>query len=220
MYAIIHNQKVILGIVPWNSKYFTDVLQIRHKIAAELPKNEPKVDAFPFVINEHTSIVLAEENRPRDINPMTEQYVGPQWIFTQDKVTAVYEIKSLSLDDVKRNYIDKAAQRRYDKENAGTITTINGKQHNIETTREGRSKYVEKMSMVNDNTTIVWKFGEMWEQLSKSDLNSIVDAIENHVQGAFDEEYQLVKKIKLAQSVKDLEDIKELNEPPLNEMDE
>jgi len=216
MYVIIHKDKVIAGIFPWNSKYFTDVLKIRHKITSELPKNEPNLDKFPYIIDENTVIKRAEEDRQSQINPMIEYYYGPTWEFVDDKVIAHYEVQPLSFDDAKNNYKEKATNLRYAKEISGTKITLDGVEYTIETARDARVKYVEKYTMMSEEP-INWKFAEGWKIVSKQDMFNIISAIEVHVQDSFDWEFNMTVQIDSTETIESLLAIEELNVPENNE---
>ena len=37
MYVVKYKERVILGLIPWNWKYITDVLIIRHRVTIDIP---------------------------------------------------------------------------------------------------------------------------------------------------------------------------------------
>jgi hypothetical protein len=144
MYVIIHKNRVILGILPWNSQYFTDVLRSRYRITTELPRNEPALDAFPWEIDAETKIFPAEEIRPNIDNPLVEYYYGPTWEFLETKVIGSYDVLPQSIENARDNYKVKASLQRYEQEVSGTIITIDGVEYKIETDRLSRTKFIEK----------------------------------------------------------------------------
>lgn len=210
MYVIIHKNRVIAGILPWNNRYFMDVLKVRHRIDAQLPKNEPAPDQFPYTVDQDTVIVPAKEVRDGNINPMVEYYQGPTWQIEETSVTGTYEILPLPLESAKDNYKARAASMRYDREVAGTIVTINGIEYQIPTDRGERARYIEKQSSMGTDTA-VWKFAEGWTTLTAADFNNIVNAIDAHVQAQFDWEYQQVQAIEACGSLEQLLALEELN---------
>jgi len=210
MYVIIHKNMVVLGIVSWNANYFINVLKLRYNVITDLPKNEPDLSSFPYIIDDDTVIKRAEEDRPGQINPMIEYYYGPSWEFVEDKVIAHYEVKPLSLDDAKSNYREKASKLRYEDEISGTKIVIGDIEYAIETTRESRTKYIEKYTMMDDQP-INWKFVEGWQVLTKQDMFNIIRAIDSHVQSAFNNELSLVNTVNQSQTVEELLSIEELN---------
>ena len=212
MYVVVYKGRVVLGIIPWNNKYIMDVMRSRHNETIEIPYLEPDTSQFPYQVNADCVIYPAEEDRSSNINPMIEYYYGPTWEFLTAKVIAHYEILPLTLDNAKYNYKAKAADLRYKQEITNTTVIINGIEHEIETDRLSRTKFVEKLS-ISSNESITWKFKNSWQIITKTDIQTIVDKIDEHVQGVFDEEYALVLLIDQAQSANDLLDIEALNIP-------
>lgn len=212
MYVIIHKNRVVLGILPWNSQYFTDVLRSRYRITTELPRNEPASDAFPWEIDAETKIFPAEEIRPNIDNPLVEYYYGPTWEFLETKVIASYDVLPQSIEDARGNYKVKASLQRYEQEISGTTITINGVEYKIETDRLSRTKFIEKYISMGD--TVNWKFNEGWVVLTKEQIYSIVFAIDTYVQAAFDEELRLNAVIDTCETAEQLEAVEELNKKP------
>ena len=215
MYVVKYKERIVLGIIPWNHQYIQDVMRNRYRITIELPYLEPESTEFPYVVNDDIMIYPASEDRDPVINPMIQQYYGPTWEFLEKNVIAHYEIQPLDLHAAQSNYRARAAAYRYDKEVAGTKITINEVEYNIETDRSNRSKYLEKYIMLAENQTVNWKFGNQWVILSKQDIQNIVQAIDSHIQAAFDWELGMINSIESAASLADLLAIEELN-PVMN----
>lgn len=216
MYVIIHKNRVILGILPWNSQYYTDVLRSRYRITTELPRNEPAPDVFPWEIDADTKIVSAQEVRPNIENPLVKYYYGPTWDFLETKVIANYEVIPHAIEDARANYKAKAGTQRYEQEVSGTSITIDDVEYKIETDRSSRTKYIEKYVSMGD--TVNWKFNEGWVVLTKTQMQSIVAAIDTHVQSAYDEELRLNAVIAACETAEQLEAVEELNKKPNDEI--
>ena len=213
MYIIKYKNIVVLGIIPWNNQYIMDVFRSRYNVLIEIPFIEPQASEFPYVVNEDITIYPAEEDRPGSINPMIEFYQGPTWEFLENKVIAHYQVLPLDLNSVKQNYKGKAANLRYVEEIKGTIVNINGVDIFIETNRNDRTKYIEKLAIMPDESTINWKFQEAWISLTKENMQAIVAVIETHVQNAFNTEFNLNLLIDAAETVEELLAIEPLNVP-------
>jgi hypothetical protein len=214
MYVIVHKNRVIAGILPWNAQYFTDVLRTRHRILTELPRNEPEASAFPWEIDAETKIFPAEEIRPNINNPLVEYYYGPTWEFLETKVIGNYDVLPHSIEDARGNYKVKASLQRYEQEVSGTKITIDDVEYKIETDRLAKTKFIEKYISMGD--TVNWKFNEGWKVLTKEQIYSIVVAIDVHVQSAFDEELRLNTVIDTCETAEQLESVEELNKKPEN----
>ena len=216
MYVVKYKQMVVMGIIPWNSQYIIDVFRVRYRKTVEVPYDEPSIESFPLKLSDDITIYPAEENREREINPLFEAYHGPTWEFLKEKVIAHYTVVQHNLDTVKENYRKIAANLRYAKEISGTSIKIDEVDYFIKTFRDEKYKYVEKLSALEDNQTINWKFGDNnWKTLTKSQILSILRAIDAHVQSSFDYELNLNNQINSAQSIEELMSIEELNKPQL-----
>lgn len=217
MYVVKYKGNVVLGIIPWNNQYIMDVMRSRYRQTIEIPYVEPQPEEFPLQVTDDIIIYPAEEDRASEINPLIEYYYGPTWELVDDKkIIAHYEVRPLELNDAKNNYRGKAAQIRYDKEIKGTVVLINGVEYSVETDRSSKSKYTEKLVAMSDNEVVNWKFNQGWGQLTKSQMQTVVAAINAYVQSAFDEEYQLNIVIDQATSAEDLLAIEALNKQENN----
>lgn len=212
-YVVKYKDRVVLGIIPWNNKYIMDVMRSRYSELIEIPSIEPAESEFPLVVNQDITIYPAEEDRPGSINPLIEFYQGPTWELVGNKVIAHYEVLPLDLNSMKQNYKAKAAFLRYKKEIVGTKINLDGIEYTIETNRESRSKYIERLTSMGDSS-INFKFQEGWVSLTKENMQSVVAAIESHVQTCFSEEYALNVTIDAAQTAEDLLAIEALNKQP------
>jgi hypothetical protein len=217
-YIVKYKDRVVLGIIPWNNQYIMDVLRTRYRVNIEIPFIEPAESSFPLVVNDDVIIYPAEEDRQSSINPLIEFYYGPTWEFLDNKVIAHYEVRPLDLDSVKSNYKAKAAMLRYKKEVEGTLIILNETEFKLETNRDSRIKFSEKLVSMSNNVN--WKFEEGWVSLTKENMQSIIDTIETHVQAAFDEEYNLHVLIEQAQNVDELLAIESLNKPEFEQFEE
>lgn len=211
MYIVKYKEGIVLGIIPWNDQYIKDVIRNRYRITIELPYLEPQIEEFPYIVNDDITIYPASENRDYNINPMIQYYFGPTWEFLENRVIAHYQIEPLKLDDAKNNYRARAENFRYQKEISGTKITINENTYHIETNRTSRSKYVEKFILLNDDQAVNWKFTEGWAILTKQNIRNIIQAIDEHIQKAFDWELNMNNIINSATSLNDLVNIEDLN---------
>lgn len=211
MYAIKYKDKIVIGIVQWDSHFFIDFLKQQYDIKVGIPSLPPDISQFPYQVNDDLFIYPAEERRLESVtNPLIHYYYGPTWEILQDKVVAHYELRNFNLEQVKNNYKVKAAYYRYEKEVSGINVNLNGVEYTIPTDRESRIRYFEKFSSMGENS-INWKFDSGWAVLTKENMQSIVAAVDSHVQSAFDYEYNLNVEINQKTTVEELTQIEELN---------
>ena len=204
MYAIVHKNRVIVGPMEWKQKYFTDVLKIRHRIEANIPGAAPEI--LPYIIDTDTKICNVIENKP-DIDFMTEYHYGPLWDLSSDIVIANYDVKDIEIHDARNNYRIIAANERYKKEVSGLKVIIQNTEVSIDTSREGRTIFIQKLLTMQDSDIINWKFPETWLSISKTELQSIVKAASDYIQTAFDWEKTINILINNAQTKQQLKEI-------------
>ena len=187
--------------MPWSQKYFIDVLKIRHKIIANIPGKEP--NEMPFVINEHTKIHCAMDNKP-DADPMTHCVHGPFWDLSGDVAIANYEIRDLPIEIARNNFRTVLATERYKREVVGTKATVQGLEVSLDTSREGRNIFVQKLLLMSDSEIVNWKFPEGWLAINKQELGHIVQTGARHIQDSFDWERDMNNQIDACISLEEL----------------
>lgn len=201
LYAIKHKNKIVLGPLEWNKKYFEKVLKIRHSIDTELPFRSPLT--VPLVIDENTSIHEAIVNQP-DFDRMTQAYHGPFWDVSNSVIIANYEVHDLTIDSTRDNFRALAAAERYKKEISNIKVEVQGIEVTVDTSRDGRNIFFQKVMTMSDDSTVNWKFPEGWLTLTKAELELVVQAGADHIQEAFDWENSINNQINTAVTVEEL----------------
>lgn len=200
MYAVIYDDKVLVGPMNWNRGMFQGALE-RKGVQYFLPRTAP--DNLPLNIDSHAKIMKVEEVRP-EMNPLVEYYYGPLWNITDEVAIANYEVHDSPIDSMRYNLKQVAAQERYKKEILGTTLNIQGKTISIDTNRVTRDIFAQKYLLMADSDTVNWKFSEAWLVLSKQDMNSVVQAINQYVQSCFDWELNISDQIDTADTKEEL----------------
>ncbi len=209
MYAVVYKNRVIVGPMEWNRGIFQGSLA-KEGVQVQLPRVPP--DTWPFTVNGDAFIVPVQENRP-DMNVMVEYYYGPLWDIQPDLVIANYEVQDQDMASARLNFKAQAADERYRKEVAGVTHVVQGITVTLDTSRDGRNIFVQKLAFMNDGDTVNWKFPESWLLLTKSDLASVVQAGAGHIQSCFDWEKSISDQIDAAQTKQQLLAIEILPQP-------
>jgi hypothetical protein len=210
LYAIKHKNRVVLGPLEWDKKYFEKVLKIRHSIDIELPFRQPLT--LPFIIDENTSIHEAIVSRP-DLDPMMQAYYGPLWDVSGDVIVANYEVHDHTIEDARNNFRTLAAAERYSKEISSVKVEIQGIEVTADTSRAGRNIFLQKFMLMGDAEVVNWKFPEGWLTLTKAELGMIVQAGAAHIQAAFDWEKSINDQIDAAETAEELYAIEIVEKP-------
>lgn len=203
MYAIVHNNFVILTQPNWNTRMFTSILEEECNIQRRILLADE--NTLPLIINENTKIVRVINNTP-EFNPKIEWLDGPNYTITDENVVANYVVKSLAIDIAKGNLIDKLPALRYEKEKKNINITLQNTNLNISTDRETRALFTNKLLAIGDET-INFKFKEGWFNLTKADLEYIIQQIDFAVQEAFDWELSKTNEINACKTLEEINNI-------------
>lgn len=150
-------------------------------------------------------ILQYRENLPPH-NIKIEWLFGPIYDIQENLVIGNYEIKPLNLDIAKSYLLDKLPAARYEKETKQIDVFLQGLKLAINTDRDTRAIYANKLLGMGENT-INWKFSEGWLSVNKADLEYIIQQIDFAVQEAFDWELSKMNEIKVCKTLEDIDKI-------------
>lgn len=194
-YVLVHNGQVILGPFFWSKMKFQDAIQEDFELTVQLP--DKMTPDQPYTVDAGQNIKIYSVRNGVDIphNPRIEIHHGPFWEFFDTHAEYHYRPHRMELPVAKSQALRELAAERYNKEVAGTKITLQNLEISIDTSREGRTNYIHKYSAMDTGDVISWKFPEGWLTLAKDEIGQIVDAINTHVQQAFDWEKGLADQI-------------------------
>lgn len=209
MYAITYHHsydQLILGPIDWRPGYMAAIIQ--QDLDLDTP---PKIlqsdrDRVPYDILPNVRVRRVNELKP-EINHRIQDYNGPFWNYAGDIANAMYYPVDKPIHVVKNDLKNISASARYEKETSGITVNIDNTDIFISTGRDERKIYFEKLIAIGDGQ-IVWKFGNNFLDIDKSDLQKIVAAIDTHVQNSFNWEINKNKEIDACTSLAELDAIK------------
>lgn len=200
-YLLVENkQTVLLGPIFWRHRFIQtelDDLDIDYTV----PPVEPNTC---LKITDNIEVYPIAEITADSCDTRFEQLAGPFWNFDNNLATGHYTTAPKSLDTIKSEFKQVAANERYRKEIAGVRVTVQDTVVTVDTSRDGRNIFVQKYTSMSDTDTVQWKFPETWLTLSKSELGTVVAAGAAHVQSQFDWERAIVAQIGSAGNVDEL----------------
>lgn len=205
MYVLVSNGRVLNGPRAWSFRSFQNTLQEELNITYNLPV--AKTDNAVIHINDTVKIYPAVLDDSAPYNSKTQYLDGPYWDFSNDIATGTFTAKYHDLEHLKLHLKSIVAANRYAKEISGTTCTIQNSLVNVSTSRDTRGNYVQRYLIMGDNDTIDWKFDTFWMSLTKSDMATIVQCIESHIQQQFDWEANKSIEIDLATTHQELDTI-------------
>jgi len=218
MFALIHKNQVISGPRDWDRAFFTFLLNDKN-VRLNVPIPREAVDNEPYYIDDDTKIVPAEIVQD-GLNSLVEYYQGPTWELLENKVLAHYATIDTPVEFAKGNFKNLIATKRYEKEIKGTKTTIQETEVSLDTSRDGRNIFIQKYSLMQEDTTVNWKFPEGWLTITKAELGQCVDTGVTYIQSCFDWEKSYDDRINAATTKVELlqieQDIKNEDSNDLN----
>lgn len=196
MYALIHNSQLLLGPIKFNYRLINADLEdneIEERIG---PRDYENV---PLEINSNTFLLEVVLNQPEyDERSQVLRYTD--WEIIDDngiqKAQFNYEVVDKSLDQIKGEYKQQLSPIRREKENQYLTLNIQNTDLSILTSREQRTQFINKLTALPETETVLYKFSDStWINVSKTDLEYIVQQIDLKVQEAFDWEYAKLQEI-------------------------
>lgn len=191
MYVITdHNTQnfVILGPIEWKPRYISDILSDeldQDIVVTQTDETRVPYDVVPGVTIRKCISVYEE------LNPKIHRHEGPFWVYddanTEYQAVATWENRDKDINQVKSDLKNDVSNIRWTKEAKGVTLTIQGIEVWCDTARINRDIFLQKYTIMPDNTTINWKFpNNIWLELTKAELGTIVTEGSLYIQSCFD----------------------------------
>lgn len=208
LYALLHNNEIKVGPRDYHRIPFLEYM-IEEKLVFSIdsvPVNYNGSD--PIVLGDNLSIVAVTGEKPA-YNYSTEQLEGPFYTITPTLITENYTIADRPIDIAKNILKSDLSANRYNEETKPIKVIIQEIEITVNTDRTlDRYVWDRIYSRMNEGDTRQFKFSnDLWINLTKSDVNLIANAVDNHIQSVFDWESGLVQQIDAATTKAELEAI-------------
>ena len=201
-YLLVENrQTILLGPIVWKPRFIQselDDLEVTYMV--------PPVEQGYIKVNDNLEIIPIVEAPDPGHDPLYEELAGPYYTYTDNTATMTYNKVDRKLDDVKGNYKQLAAAARYARETSGTSATVGDNTIALATDVASRANYLNLLNTVGEGT-INYKTNGVFITLNATDLQALVDAVNAHVQDAFNWEKGILDQIDAATSIEELKAI-------------
>jgi len=189
-YAIVHNNQIRVGPRDYHTGFFKDYLE-QNNVNYNFPFDAP---IESLIINDEISLVPVQDTQIPDYHPVTEQLAGPFYEVNTTLITGTYNVVDVPIDAARNKMKEILAALRYFKENKVIDVTVQNTLVKIDTSRGStRDFWTQTYLLMGDNDTKLVKFiNGVWLTLTKSDVNTILTAINTTVQDAFAWENQQI----------------------------
>jgi len=190
MYALVNGEELLLGPISFNTRMINselEDLELDYRVKSSDDAN------VPISISEEVKIIFARNDIPEH-DPRFQSVSQTSHTITDTEVVFSYTVSDKSLEQIKKEYKAGVAPERWNKENTTVTVTLYGKEITVSTSRENRLALVSKV--VSDGGVHNYKFNDgEWVEILKTDLVTILNAIDDVVQAAFNWEYEKLAEI-------------------------
>ena len=191
MYALINGQELLLGPIAFNYRMINSVLE--EELEVEFRVTSQDYQNVPITFTEDIKILPARNDIP-EYDPRFQSASQTSHTITDTEVVFGYGVGDKTLEQIKGEYKAGVAPERWNKENTTVTVTINGKEITVSTSRDNRLSIVSKL--LSGDGPYNFKFNDgVWEEISKTDLETILTEIDGVVQAAFDWELAKLAEI-------------------------
>ena len=191
MYALINGQELLLGPIAFNYRMINSVLE--EELEVEFRVTSQDYQNVPITFTEDIKILPARNDIP-EYDPRFQSASQTSHTITDTEVVFGYGVGDKTLEQIKGEYKAGVAPERWNKENTTVTVTINGKEITVSTSRDNRLALVSKL--LSGDGPYNFKFNDgVWEEISKTDLETILTEIDGVVQAAFDWELAKLAEI-------------------------
>jgi hypothetical protein len=206
-YGLIDNGYMKVGPRNYIRVFFEDYLK-SCGIEFDLPSSYDSLE--PIVISDTIKIASVTDPIIPAFNNPTQQLAGPFWNTNENPVTGWYDVAPVDLDFAKDKLKELLAAKRYEKENANIDIIIQGQTISVSKRRgPSRNIWINILTTMGDIDTKNYKFNDkIWIALTKSDVRSIADAINQSIQAAFDWELSFINRIAAATTADQIQELK------------
>jgi len=191
MYALINGQELLLGPISFNYRMINSVLE--EELEVDFRVTSQDYQSVPLSFTEDIKILPARNEVP-DHDPRFQSVSQTSHTITDTEVVFVYTVADKSLEQIKTEYKVTVAPERWNKENTTVTVTINDNEITVSTSRDNRLSIVSKLLSSDGPYNFKFNDGE-WVEILKTDLVTILNAIDNVVQAAFDWEFAKLAEI-------------------------
>ena len=190
-YALVNGQQLLLGPIDFNCRMINSVLEEELEVDFRVTSND--YQSVPIIFTEDLKILPARNYIP-EYDPRFQSVSQTSHIITDVEVVFSYSVSDKSLEQIKNERKAEVAPERWNKENTTVTVTLNDKDITVSTSRDNRLSLVSKL--LSGDGPYNFKFNNgVWEEISKTDLQTILNEIDNVVQAAFDWELAKLAEI-------------------------
>jgi hypothetical protein len=207
----------IWGPMTWNSERANNGLKERGVEDYAFPVDIimyqkgllPKTNS---VVNERTKLYRVEYTDQPELNPIFQYHEGLSWVTDSGKAVGTYFVIDRTLDDAKKEVVYRVEQKSAEQQNSGVDVVVQGKTIEARTDLGTRVSLTQQWLMAEENNSIKCKLNAFdWVTVSKSELKTIIDQLNAHIQLFLDQESGIVEQVNACGTIEELQEIVDTN---------
>ncbi len=215
MYALVNGQELLLGPIPFNYRMINSVLE--EELEVDFRVTSQSYQSVPIAITENIKILPTRDDNP-EYDPRFEGLSNITYEITETEVIFRHTKFEKPLEQIKGEYKQLVKPERQNKENQYITVSVQSTELSILTSREQRTQLINKLTSLAETDTVLYKFGDnTWINVSKADLEYVVQQIDLKVQEAFDWEYAKLQEIDACQTWEEVYNIVITLPPPVTD---
>jgi hypothetical protein len=165
----------------WKARRFSEVIDDDCGITVTLPLTNEGY----YEVNSEIKIWPVQFSAEPSYNPKIEYLHGPFYEYTDGVAYSSMVVQQLPLDAAQNFVKQDAATARWKKQNSGVKVTLNGTEYTFPSDLNTKSIFHQYITSNLDSVN--WKVNQdTWITLSKTDMQTVFNAIISHVQSTYD----------------------------------
>jgi hypothetical protein len=203
----------IWGPMKWNSKIANNGLKSRGVKDYTFPEDiimyqKELLPETNSVVNERTKIYRVEYTEQPELNPIFQYHEGLSWVTTSGKAVGTYFVIDRTLEDAKKEFIQQIEQKSSEDQNSGVDIVIQDKTINARTDLGTRLSLTQQWLLADEDANIKCKLNLTdWITVTKSELKTIINQLNAHVQTFLDQECEIVEQVNECVNIDELKDV-------------
>ena len=190
LFVIVHNNSVILGPMEWKARRFAEVIDDDCGITVTLPLTNEGY----YEVNSEIKIWPVQFSAEPSYNPKIEHLHGPFYEYIDGVAYSSMVVQQMPLDAAQNFVKQEASTVRWTKQNTSVKVTLNGTEYSFST--DLNTKSIFHQYITSNLESINWKVNQdTWITLSKTDMQTVFNAIVSHVQSTYDWEVAKLSEI-------------------------
>lgn len=162
----------------------------------------------PLVLSDRVKIYLVEYTESPVLDEIYQYNEGLSWVLEPNKVVGTYFVLDRTLNESKDILHQMLSEKYFNILSSGIEMIVKGVAIKVNTDLQSRFNLLQRFQIAEEDSIITCKLNhETWFKLTKSELLTVLQAIESHIDNVYSEEKNIFDQIENATTVEELKQI-------------